>query len=433
MRRPTEAEGNAVAVAHASAAVLRDIGAFEAHAPHVVDSMSVEADSNPNDGRCLTAGAACTLRAAVQQANATPGLEEIELPAGTFPLTLLGPGEDLAATGDLDLLHPVIVRGAGAGETVIEADGDRVFDLRPPATPGRFAGPRQHILRGLTIANGQAGAGGGGGIRINDRVLRLERAVLSDNRSETAGGALRCESGCELAVIDSRLVGNSASSGGGIAAPGEAGRVLVERSELSGNAATVDGGAALAVVDLTLRNSTVSGNRAQGSGADAAGAVIMTFGVVESSTIADNSAANAAGGIRLELTGAARNSLVAGNVNGAGESRNCAFASAAGMASFSAGRNLSDTEAADCSLAHPTDLPSTDPLLGPLAGNGGLTQTHALLRDSPAIDAGDDANCPRTDQRGFFRSSPRMRGRQAAASQGAPSNANWAACRRQRA
>jgi len=44
-----------------------------------------------------------------------------------------------------------------------------------------------------------------------------------------------------------------------------------------------------------------------------------------------------------------------------------------------------------------------DPLLGPLADNGGFTWTHALGAGSPAIDAGDQDNCPDTDQRGFPR------------------------------
>ena len=45
----------------------------------------------------------------------------------------------------------------------------------------------------------------------------------------------------------------------------------------------------------------------------------------------------------------------------------------------------------------------TDPLLGPLADNGGSTLTMALLANSPAIDFGDPANFPATDQRGFLR------------------------------
>lgn len=44
-----------------------------------------------------------------------------------------------------------------------------------------------------------------------------------------------------------------------------------------------------------------------------------------------------------------------------------------------------------------------DPLLDPLADNGGFTLTHALGEGSPAIDAGDPTNCPATDQRGYTR------------------------------
>ena len=51
------------------------------------------------------------------------------------------------------------------------------------------------------------------------------------------------------------------------------------------------------------------------------------------------------------------------------------------------------------------DIITDDPLLGPLADNGGFTQTHALLPGSSAIDAGnsDPAVCPDTDQRGVAR------------------------------
>lgn len=44
-----------------------------------------------------------------------------------------------------------------------------------------------------------------------------------------------------------------------------------------------------------------------------------------------------------------------------------------------------------------------DPLLGPLQNNGGFTKTMSLGIGSPAIDAGDDVNCPGTDQRGVRR------------------------------
>jgi hypothetical protein len=70
--------------------------------------------------------------------------------------------------------------------------------------------------------------------------------------------------------------------------------------------------------------------------------------------------------------------------------------------------NLIETAGNACGLTDGVNgnIIGADPTLGPLAGNGGATPTHALLPSSPAIDAGADASCPTTDQRGM----PRPRG-----------------------
>ena len=62
------------------------------------------------------------------------------------------------------------------------------------------------------------------------------------------------------------------------------------------------------------------------------------------------------------------------------------------------GHNLSSDSS--FALAGPGSLNHTDPLLGPLANNGGPTPTMALLPGSPAVDAGDPAFCLAADQRG---------------------------------
>ena len=56
-----------------------------------------------------------------------------------------------------------------------------------------------------------------------------------------------------------------------------------------------------------------------------------------------------------------------------------------------------------CQLNATGDLTNTNPSLGALAGNGGPTQTRALLAGSPAINHGDNAGCPAADQRGYRR------------------------------
>ena len=67
----------------------------------------------------------------------------------------------------------------------------------------------------------------------------------------------------------------------------------------------------------------------------------------------------------------------------------------------SLGNNLASD--GSCQLTQAGDLPGTDPLLEPLADNGGPTLTHGLTDFSPARDAAADAGCPGIDQRGESR------------------------------
>src|SRR5919198_5138806 len=70
-----------------------------AAADFVVNSNVDETDANPGDGLCETARGECTLRAAIQEANALEGVDTITIPEGTYTLSIPGAGEDLATTG----------------------------------------------------------------------------------------------------------------------------------------------------------------------------------------------------------------------------------------------------------------------------------------------------------------------------------------------
>src|SRR5688572_10221914 len=94
-----------------------------------VDFQVTRADDPVPDG-CAVGD--CSLREAVIAANAD-GADRILLPPGTYTLSLAGAGEDLAATGDLDLVaNDIELRGTGAGpgDVVIDATGlgDRILD-----------------------------------------------------------------------------------------------------------------------------------------------------------------------------------------------------------------------------------------------------------------------------------------------------------------
>ena len=90
-------------------------------------------DSSPGDGLCSALnGGGCSLRAAVQEANALSGADGIYLPPGTYSLSLAGAGEDLAASGDLDIMSAIAILGTGWAVTSIEMQsfGDRIFDIQ---------------------------------------------------------------------------------------------------------------------------------------------------------------------------------------------------------------------------------------------------------------------------------------------------------------
>src|ERR1700730_15246105 len=97
-----------------------------------VNDTTDAVDANPGDGICATAGGKCSLRAAVQEANATPGADNIVVPPGTYKLTLTGANEAFAATGDLDIMEDVTIQGAGSSTTIIDGlQADRVFETYP--------------------------------------------------------------------------------------------------------------------------------------------------------------------------------------------------------------------------------------------------------------------------------------------------------------
>src|SRR5579859_2341002 len=383
-------------------------------------------DANPGDGVCATAGGVCTLRAALQEANADPGADTIQLQANTtyFPNHT---ESGLGFTADLVISNSLTLLGAGPDSTLI--DGSGVVGHRVLYITGTV------VISGVTIAHGsEAGFGFGGGI-YNDGELTLVNTDLVSNTvggTHAVGGAI--ESASDLTVTDSLIRGNRTSgglgygggldgvsltlirttvsdnitSGGGGGVEG-AGRIV--DSTFSGNEASAGGAIEQDVFPLVLINSTLSGNSATGSG----GGLEALNGEVDlfNTTVADNRAN--ANGVSAGVGGGLHNafgqlklfdSLVAGNnvVHLVGHFPRLNPDDCAG-AIQAAGFNLIDfIDTSHCAV---TGSPlSGDPLLGPLQANGGPTLTQALLPGSPAIDAGDpvctdDLGAPLTaDQRG---------------------------------
>jgi CSLREA domain-containing protein len=347
-----------------------------------VGLFMVSTTTDKADGLC---DADCSLREAIQDSNASPGPDTVLLPPGMYVLTLLGPGEDESATGDLDVMDELDLVGKGPATTVIDGnEGDRVLHVLPGASAS---------LWGLTLRGGRSEAAPGGGI--------LDQ------------GALR--------AVDTLVSLNQAADGGGIAVQGDGASLGLVRSTLADNVASGNGGAVTADCTscaLTLVDSTLSGNRAQGDGGGlfkGPGARVQLASVTVTGNEADSDAAG--GGQGGGLSGAPggtltlRNSVVARNLDPTGGAPDC---DAACACLASEGYNLIGEDLGCSFPAIPGDQVGTkeaiDPRLGLLANNGGPTPTHALLAESPALDAANPAlpgsgglACEAVDQRSFRR------------------------------
>jgi Carboxypeptidase regulatory-like domain len=365
--------------------------AAEAHAAGVaaviVDSRIDAPDAAPGDGVCATRGGLCTLRAAVEEADAL-GVGTIDVPAGVFRLT----------RGDMRVTRTLTISGAGAASTIIDGEGrSRIFDLAAGADV---------TIADVTVRNGRDVTGGG---IDNSGTLTLTDMTVSGNTGTYAGGIHNTASGTAT-LTNVTIKGNrSPNAGGGII---NFGHLTLMDTTLSGNASG-GGGGMINLGTVLLTNVTISGN----TGGCCGGAVENRGGTATlvNVTISGNAAGFGAGffnrdggtatldhvtihgnmdlGIANEAAPPPRvkNTIVADN--GAGD--------CAGII-VSLGHNLSSDSS--CGFHAPGDRDGTDPRLGPLQNNGGATSTHALLAGSPAIDASsDDCPPPATDQRGVVR------------------------------
>jgi CSLREA domain-containing protein len=150
-----------------------------------VDSTIDAVDAMPGDTHCETVDHACTLRAAVQEANELPGADEINVPAGTYEFSVSGRGDDVAASGDLDVKESLSITGQRARTTIVSAKQiDRLFDAR--------AG--QLSLSGLSLIEGRASGASddtGGAARVNlGATLKLAGVRMSEDSAQADGSAL---------------------------------------------------------------------------------------------------------------------------------------------------------------------------------------------------------------------------------------------------
>jgi hypothetical protein len=275
-----------------------------------------------------------------------------------------------------------------------------------------------------------SGRGDGGAIAdstgdlltISDSAFR-ENAVGGDagggnGSGRGAGGAIKTLGGGSLTVTDSTFFANAVSA----AAGGSGGAIDVFNKSLNisgstfaantvgeagggGSGGAIDAGALSSLkASVSISDSTLFGNDAGGGGASGQGGALeisdMFSATLASVTIDGNSVGPGGTGAGIEAAGGispegaivtAKATIISGNT-GTGAT-NCDAPVASSSYSLE-GPISSETS---CGF----DLPSADPLLGPLVDSGGPTETQALPASSPAVDAVPVAKCPtKVDQRG---------------------------------
>lgn len=322
----------------------------------------------------ISADGQCTLREAVANANsdsdttggdcvAGSGTDSISFTPGALGQTITLSGSEITISSNLS------ISASPTGITLNGNNTSRIFLINTGTTV---------TLSDLQITNGNT-TGNGGGIQ-NLGTLTLNDSMVKNNTATAVGGGILNGTGASLTINSTTIVNNTIASTGGSQAGGggisNSGTMVVNNATISNNsasgAATSDNGGGIRNVSgatATLNNVTLINNTTEfnGGGISNGGAITLN-----NTILAYNSAGNLGPNCR-------------GNVTFNFSLTN----STSGCTVINGGGNLL----------------GVDPLLTSLDANGGgtisLTQLTAFPRDdSPALNAGSNATCLSTDQRG---------------------------------
>ena len=350
-RRLHARTGIRVAVAVFTAALIALAVPSVAPAQQFPGIFQVDTRADGNDGECTRD---CTLREAVN----------LSQPGQTSSISLR-PGVYRLSQGPLVLRDVLIIgaglsggQGAGARTTIIDGRGSRVFEVPAGASS---------IVAGVTITGGSATTGGGAFVAAQG-ILNLFNTIVEGNTAGARGGGIHNQG--TLAVQNSTVVGNRVNDGvgGGIASDLDS-SLQVLSSTISGNSATAAGGGLYSSGSSIIAGSTIAGNNASSGGAIFHEPTAPADVALWNTIVARGASGDACGGAVVE------------------------------PGSTNVVSNLSDD--ASCAFGAGQGVMSVDPLLGPVANNGGPTDTRALRQGSPAIDGGNAQFCgvTGTDQR----------------------------------
>ncbi|MEX2170303.1 MAG: choice-of-anchor Q domain-containing protein [Pirellulales bacterium] len=348
-----------------------DIGAFEFGASIVVTTLEDEHDGYHGPGNL-------SLREAIAIAAALDGEDTIE-----FDPNLVGTIVLDSLLGSLAIDSDVTIWGLGADLLTIDANGVEFPFIRPFSIEDATVN-----ITDLTLTGGFGGYTGGA-IESFDSDLTLERLVITGNLNDDGGGTVYSGGG-SLTIIDSTIENNDGTWGlGGVLAIGAF--LNITGSTISDNDGFYSGVQHIGEHEsVQIINSTISKNY----GASMAGVMVITTGTarIVNSTIYENSAAmDNAGVLMSDGAMTMHNTIVAGSFVELEVVTN----DVSGIFDSESSNNLIGYDGDEMFPTGNANLigitTALDPRLAPLGDNGGLTKTHSLLPDSPAVNAGNSA------------------------------------------
>jgi hypothetical protein len=369
---------------------------------------------------CATGDVACLIDA-INTANANGEVNTIFLEAGFYTLlspfghTPLDPSDPAfhTAVGLPEITSTLTIQGASGISTVIERDpslgfGQPWFRVLTVAASGNLT------LADLTLQGGVGPFGAGGGGVLNNGILAVVNSVIRRNDGGPFGNCGGISSIATLTIVGSTVTENTGEVAGGLC--GGTATLILESSIISNGADFGGGGIVAAFVpmglpghpvgSLVVQNSTIARNTAElGSGAGVS--VFNGTATFINSTIADNvngsrdspigpvpgagiTVGTGTGPIVIVNTILARNKAI--DSGGTSVAADCE----GDLTSF--GNNLIG-DPSGCTVTLLSSDLTGDPGLGRFKDNGRPGNGHFPLNpSSQAIDAGNDAVCPRVDQ-----------------------------------
>lgn len=307
------------------------------HGRALVLSSALLVAASPASAATFAPTSTAELVAAMTTANANGEADTIDLDGQAFSLAAV----DNSTDGPNGL--PSVLAGSvlTIRNGTIERTGTPLFRLLHVASGATLA------LENVTLRGGAAGVSPGGAV-YNAGTFAATGCTFSGNSSDEPGGAIY-NSGAIPAIRNSTFSGNAAYVGAGLHNDGSVG---------------------------ALTNSTFALNASGYQGGGISNGQSGTIGALVSCIVATNSGGDGP----PDFADGGTTSTASDNVVGIGD-----------------GSGLTDGADGNQVGSGATPL---DPLLGPLADNGGPTFTHALLAGSPALDTGSNPAALASDQRG---------------------------------